>query len=203
MSIYYELRMQGNLSFKDKTDRLSIMVKDYIKGIENKTIKASESLVVTTELLVEKPLIKKYYGDNYFLREGKEFSFKLENNYTPDEYDLDIHISEKEQDVFIVDWCMGNRNAYDNLEVFTLLLTEYMDDEFMLVHYNERRTTKLNIVKDSLEKYTYDDYEDVSIFDIINELDYSSEEDDICYSEEWLHKGLEIPISKTKFRSFY
>lgn len=208
MSIYYELRMSGTLSFKDKKDDLSLKIKNFFKSlltIEEK-IRYKSSLDLDKDYILKYNTIEnKYYGviNNWC---PNTYHFKLENDfvYESDNEYLLVKINEIEIDVFEVDYCLGNKNGFSVLELITLLLMEYMEDDFKLVYYDEASTKKLKVTKDSLSNYikenTVDENFGCTIFDTLvveshSILDTIDEEE---YEKNWLRAGLFFNIEKDK-----
>lgn len=208
MSIYYELRMSGTLSFKDKEDDLSLKIRNFFKSlltIEEK-IRYKSSLDLDKDYILKYNTIEnKYCGviNNWC---PNTYHFKLENNfvYESDNEYLLVKINEIEIDVFEVDYCLGNKNGFSVLELITLLLMEYMEDDFKLVYYDETSTKKLKVTKDSLSNYIKENTEDENygciIFDTLvveshSILDTTDEEE---YEVNWLRAGLIFNIKKDK-----
>ena len=202
MSIYYELRMTGRLSFK-KEDAISLKIKDFFKSLMEIEEKLRYNYPITLDLdrefiLTNTTIENKYYG---VINDWcpVTYNFRLVNHYiyAEDNECLLIKIREVETDIFEVDYCIGNKNAFGNLELLTLLLIEYMVDGFELVYYDESSTKKLKVKEDSLSNYikenTCDEYCGYcSIFDTLEVLgnsviDLSAEEE---YESDWLRKGL-------------
>lgn len=199
MSIYYELRMKGKLSFKDKTDELSLKVKDFFKrgmSVDEK-LRGRGDIILELEsdfILKHDTLENKYF--NTIIMDNIKYTFTFNNNFLYDNEILLVKISELETDVFDVDFCIGNKNNYSELEVFTLLLMNYMVEEFNLVYYNESCTRKLIINNSSLDKYikenTEGDEYSCTIFDTLDVIAITHVDDDIEYGEQWLREDLEI-----------
>lgn len=196
MGTYYELRMTGKLSFKDKKDVLSIKIKKFLDRLIMSTERDRERLVVHTNMLMENSLCSKFYS-YYLSRKNTNYEFGLHNNFTEDDVSYKIDVSKVDEDCYRVDYCMGNKNCNDNLELLTLLLADYMDDGFILVYYNEQETTMLNQVKKTLYDYNIKEDEYPDVFTIPNQVERAGvdEDNDIIASNVWLHSGLAMPIT--------
>lgn len=204
MSIYYELRMTGVLSFKNKEDKLSLEIKKYFEALLNLDEKSRTRtpLVLKKSFILENNKIKdKYYGIvDFYCPEIYEIYLRNRYVYESDNESMLVKISQTEQDIFSVDFCIGNKNGFSILELITLLLIEYMQEGFTLVYYNEQTTRVLEIGKDSLTNYIKENTEDefcgVMIFDCLKEIRNSvlqtSEEE---HEKIWLREGLVYKIN--------
>ena len=201
MSICYELRLSGILSFKNKEDDLSLKIKNFFKSLLtlDEKLRYKSSLDLDKEYILKYNTIEdKYYGviNNWC---PDTYHFKLENDYVyaSDNECLLVKINEIEIDVFEVDYCLGNKNGFSELELITLLLMEYMEDDFILIYYNESSTKKLKVTKDSLSKYIKENTEDMGcygcvIFDTLCVLETVGEDED---EKSWLRDGLIFNIN--------
>lgn len=201
MSIYYETRFTGKLSFINKYDDLSLKIKSFFKTLieVDEKLRNNETLDLNKEYILKYNTIKdKYYGViNSWCPDVYRFSLHNDYVYASDNEGLLVKIIELEENVFGVDFCIGNKNNFDEMELFTLLLIEYMEDDFKLVYYNETTTKKLNVTKDSLDKYIKENTEDIEcygciIFDSLvvegnSALDTEDEEE---HEKDWLREGL-------------
>lgn len=182
MSIYYELRLTGTLSFKNKDDELSLKIKNYFSTLLNieEKLKSTTILDLEKDFIINHNTIKDKYYDVIHKWSPEIYNFSLKNDYKDE--DLLIKIKELDSDVFDIDFCIGNKNRFDCMELFTLLLIEYMEDNFKLVYYNEVTTKKLIVKKDSLSNYIKENIEDegygCSIFDTLEVEANSVKEED-------------------------
>ena len=207
MSVYYELRLSGILSFKNKEDDLSLKIKNFFKsliGIEEK-LRYESSLDLDKDCILKCNTIENKYYDVIHNWCPDTYHFKLKNDYvyTSDNECLLVKINEIEIDVFEVDYCLGNKNRFSELELITLLLMEYMEDDFMLIYYDESSTKKLKVTKDSLSNYIKENTEDINcygcnIFDTLvvesnSVLDTTDKEE---HEKNWLRNGLIFNIKE-------
>ena len=199
MGIEYKLRMSGVLSFRDKTDDLSVKIKDlFIKQKtllnENKIPTEYCVLKLTMEELKTNSFISKFYSDRI---DSREYEFVLIDVF---EDFLAIEITDIDNDVYKVDFCIGNKNRDDRIELFLLLLTNYMNPYFEVVYYDETRLSKFNHIKSTLDDYVVNEYNYPCIFDILNTVDYVVADDIENEDDEWLYSGLKTITNKVEVK---
>lgn len=199
MGIEYKLRMSGILSFRDKTDDLSVKIKDlFIKQKallnENKIPTEYYVLKLTMEELKTNSFISKFYSDRI---DSREYEFVLIDSF---EDFLAIEITDIDNDVYKVDFCIGNKNRDDRIELFLLLLTNYMNPYFEVVYYDETKLSRFNHIKSTLDDYVVNEYNYPCIFDILNTVDYVVADDIENEDEEWLYSGLKTITNKVEVK---
>ena len=191
MSVYYELRYTGILSFKDKNSELDNKIKHFIIEASEKAI--DTKLTLSMSDLYSSQMISKFYKDRIELPDIN-YDFILHNNFKDG---LKVLIKEIEPNVFNVDFCVGNKNHGDELELLTLLLVDYMDLDFRLIYYNDVQTYKLSNIKKSLEDYIIEEhtYPDIYMEMNIVERSYKGLGYDFVDGDEhntdWLYDDLD------------
>lgn len=163
------------------------------------------ALLLPKSFILENNKVKDKYFNVIDDFSPEVFRIEIYNDfvYVDDNESLYIKINEIETDVFEVDFCVGNKNRFSVLELLVLLLIEYMEDGFQLVYYDETTTKKLNVVKDSLDKYIKENTEDIEcygcvIFDVLvvesnSALDTKDAEE---HETSWLREGLLFKIKE-------
>lgn len=185
MSIYYELRGTGRLSFKDRTDPLSMRLKNFFKSLTGLPLedKKSRMLDLSKDFLLENTTgdLKIVLEDLVLYTESNRvYEMSFWNNFAEPNEPLDFKITEIESDVFDIDFCIGNKNRDSNLELLAILLLDYINDDFIFIWYDENMCSKRKPSKDILSNYVKsvneEPYSGICIFDLMELIEECSED---------------------------
>ena len=198
MSIYYELRLSGNLKLsKDKSTAAKLA--NWFRDVRDKIDNVRYFKFDKTDFELDSGLsnfLRINENDMSELRDLETFNYirHFDNDYV--ESPLKKIIIE-ENDIFTIDMCIGNKNKKNELFTLIFLLLEFAEDGFKIMLYdeiyiyclvNDSKINNWKLSSEAADKYASLEY---SFNDIIeHELKCDTiEKDD---ERAFIRSGLEI-----------
>ena len=201
MSRYFRFRLTGRLNFVNEKEPISIKLRDWFKHMgssvaENK--RNTIDLVISKGELLDNNLLYQGYHlaeayDDLVLPESDTITINLYNDYTHVGWEQLIKINEVSENIFDVDFCVGNKNRDDNLEMIMIMLHKYLTAKHQIVWYDEITTRKLEsttrTISDYIEYNRMETYLGRTIFDFMKVIDEADEG-----VGDWMIDGLEVSV---------
>ena len=138
MSVYYELRLSGNLKLsKDKSTAAKLA--NWFRDVRDKIDNVRYFKFDKTDFELDSGLsnfLRINENDMSELRDLETFNYirHFDNDYV--ESPLKKIITE-ENDIFTIDICIGSKNKWNELSTLVFLLLEFAEDGFKIMLYNE------------------------------------------------------------------